>query len=179
MEIFKKLFNLTSQPFDLISAVEQHDTKNIIRHLESNSKSKNPVAIPYTAESILKDLDIIYEFQKTYNPARDEFAAAIAIKMLHLTHKSTINWLSQNEFSNLSEKRIIYIGTFLNAMQSLQEFKEVNIKKFKVSSCGDEKVCSICSKQNGKIHMVSNACIGKNVPPFCQQCRCIIHPVFK
>ncbi len=114
MGILKKIFNPTSsKPFNLISAVEQHDTKNIIRHLESKSLPKNPAAIPYTAEAIMKDLDIIYEFQKIYNPTHDEFAAAIAIKMLHLTMKSTMDWLAKNSYDSPPLEHMIYIGTFL------------------------------------------------------------------
>ncbi len=180
MGILKKIFNPTSsKPFNLISAVEQHDTKNIIRHLESKSLPKNPAAIPYTAEAIMKDLDIIYEFQKIYNPTHDEFAAAIAIKMLHLTMKSTMDWLAKNSYDSPPLEHMIYIGTFLTTLQSIQEFKECNIKKFKVSSCKDERVCSICSEQDGKVHLVSDVCIGQNAPPFCKKCRCNIRPIFK
>lgn len=178
MNILKKLLDQTSQPFDLVFAVERHETKRIIRHLECKTEPKNPMAIPYTADAIAKDLDLLYEYKKLYSPTRDEFAAAIATKMLHLVHKSTIDWLSKRGFSAPSIEHLTYIHTLLTTMQTLRDFKDVNIKKYKVSSCKDQRVCSVCSKQDGKVHMVKNAVIGKSAPPFCEKCRCIIMPIF-
>lgn len=179
MGILKKLLETSSQPFDLVSAVEKHDTKNIIRHLATKSKQHNPSAIPYTEQAILEDLDTIYRFQQMYNPTRDEFAAAIATKMLHLTYKSTINWLTQHGFAAPTEDHMIYIGTSLCTINSLKEFSSsTSIKKYKVSTCGDGRVCKICKKQNNKTYLLSEAVIGKTAPPFCEKCRCSIRPIF-
>ncbi len=179
MGILQKLLEASSQPFDLVSAVEKHDAKNIIRHLATKSKQKNPVAIPYTEEDILEDLDTLYKFQNMYNPTRDEFAAAIVIKMLHLTYKSALNWLNKHGFSAPTEDHLIYIGTSLCTINSLKEFSSsTSIKKYKISTCGDERVCKICKKQNNKTYLLSEAIIGKTAPPFCESCRCIIRPIF-
>ncbi len=179
MSILNKLLGSSPKPFDLVSAVEKHDTKNIVRHLASKSKQTNPVAIPYTEEAILKDLDTLYKFQKSYKPTRDEFAAAIAIKMLHLTNKSTINWLTQHGFSASTENHMCYLVTYFHTMDSLKEFSSTSIKKYTISTCNDGRVCNACQKQNGKTYLLSKAVIGKTAPPFCEKCRCIIRPVFQ
>lgn len=178
MGIFKSILEASQKPFNLITAVEKHDTKNIIRHLATKSKLNNPVAIPYTDKAILEDLDTLYKFQSSYNPTREEFAAAVAIKMLHLTHKSTMNWLNKHGFSAPTEDHMIYIGTYLYTISALKDFSSIAIKKYKVSTCGDERVCKLCKKQNRKTYLLADAVIGKNAPPFCEKCRCMIHPIF-
>jgi SPP1 gp7 family putative phage head morphogenesis protein len=62
--------------------------------------------------------------------------------------------------------------------QSLQEFKAAGVKKYKVDTTGDARVCSACKAHDGKEYAVKAAVPGKNAPPFCDKCRCVILPVF-
>jgi len=61
--------------------------------------------------------------------------------------------------------------------KSLDEFRSLGIKRYKISTCGDERVCPNCKRHDGKDYNVKDAQTGKNAPPFCDECRCIILPV--
>lgn len=74
---------------------------------------------------------------------------------------------------------LTFMGTFCTTQNCLKEFRETGIPKYEVSTCGDQRTCKICAKHNGKKYFVSKAEVGKNIPPFCSKCRCIILPVFK
>ena len=62
--------------------------------------------------------------------------------------------------------------------ETLNDCKSIGAKKYKVDTCGDSRVCSACEAQDGKEYNVKDAVVGKNAPPFCEECRCIIQPVF-
>jgi len=62
--------------------------------------------------------------------------------------------------------------------KSLKEFRDVNVERYEVSTYGDDRVCPICKAQDGKKYKVKDAKIGKNAPPFCDECRCCIIAVF-
>ena len=63
--------------------------------------------------------------------------------------------------------------------QSLKEFKDAKVKEYTVDTCGDSRVCSVCKALEGKKYKVKSAVIGKNAPPFCDECRCIVMAVFE
>ena len=65
-----------------------------------------------------------------------------------------------------------------STQQALDQLSKAGVKKYEVSTCGDKRVCPKCQKHEGKVYMVSKAVIGKNAPPFCDNCRCIITGVF-
>jgi len=62
--------------------------------------------------------------------------------------------------------------------RSLQELKDSDYKQYKVDTSGDSRVCDACKAQDGKVYNIKDAVIGVNAPPFCDECRCIIMPVF-
>jgi len=62
--------------------------------------------------------------------------------------------------------------------QSLKEFTAAGVKQYTVDTCGDARVCAVCKAHNGKKYKVSGAVPGKNAPPFCDECRCVIQPVY-
>ena len=59
-------------------------------------------------------------------------------------------------------------------LRNLEDFKSMGVKKYRVSTCGDQKVCPTCKKHDDKVYKVNDAIIGKNAPPFCDNCRCSI-----
>jgi len=62
--------------------------------------------------------------------------------------------------------------------QSLQELRAIKCGMYKVSTSGDSRVCPACKAQEGKKYKVKDAMPGKNAPPFCDNCRCVILGVF-
>ena len=182
MNIFRKLFGrnkkLEKTPFDFIAAVKRRDLPALVTNLASDTSSSSLTAIPYTREDIINDLDVLDSLHVTCGLTEEEFIAAATSKMLHFPHRETLNYLSSHGYVSPSVDRLIYLSTYMHTMETLKKYTSIGIKKFQVRSCGDERVCSVCSKQDKKIHLVSKAVIGKTAPPFCESCRCIILPIW-
>ena len=161
----------------VIDAAKSGDCKKLVKLLACK-KASNSVAIPYTKESIKRDVELIKQSSVEIPLTDSEYAAAVILTMLHKTHKSTISLLKENGYEPVPSERLSYIGTYICTLSTINDFKSINLKKYSISSCGDERVCKVCAKHDGKVHMVANAHIGKNAPPFCDKCRCIILPIF-
>ena len=149
-----------------------------IQLLSTKGKSKNPVSIPYTPEAIKADFEAVHQCMVSENLDDNELAALLAVVMMKMHPKSISQLLSDNDYSLPSIDRVIYLGTYASTLQSLAEFASAGIKKYKISSCSDSKVCVKCKQHDGKKHLVSKAVIGKNAPPFCEKCRCVITAEF-
>ena len=68
--------------------------------------------------------------------------------------------------------RLIYTeGTFVMAESTMQPFVE-DFEKYKVSTAGDGKVCSICSGIARNEYYIKDRKAGVNFPPFHSWCRC-------
>lgn len=63
--------------------------------------------------------------------------------------------------------------------QKLADFRASGVERYVIRTCGDGRVCDVCKKQSGKKYKTADAVIGKNAPPFCDECRCIILPLYK
>ena len=102
-------------------------------------------------------------------------------QMDHSYRKNKTKSSVQNSSSKQNPKVKISISENTRKIteKSLLEFKKGDIKKYEISSCNDERVCEICQKHDRKKYNVKNAVIGKNAPPFCDECRCVIIAVFK
>lgn len=61
--------------------------------------------------------------------------------------------------------------------RTLANFRDAGIAAYQIRTCGDGRVCDVCKKQNGKNYKTADAVIGKNAPPFCDECRCVILPL--
>lgn len=142
--------------------------------LTSKGKSNNPVAIPYTPEAVKKDFTAVRQCIIAEHLTDDELAALLAVAMMKKHPKSILQLLSDSGYSVPPLDRVIYLSTYVSTLRSLADFASTGIKKYKVNSCGDSKVCEKCAKQDGKKHFVDKAIIGKTAPPFCEKCRCII-----
>lgn len=62
--------------------------------------------------------------------------------------------------------------------RTLANFRDAGITAYQIRTCGDGRVCEVCKKQNGKNYKTADAVIGKNAPPFCDECRCVMLPLF-
>ena len=181
MSVFQKLFHkikIEKAPFNFIDAVRKHDLPALVNNLASDTLSSNPTAIPYTREDIIHDWEILESLCVVCNLTEEEFIATAASKMLHLPHKESIKYMSNHRYVPPSVERLIYLYTYMHTLETLKNYTSIGIKKFQVRSCGDGRVCSVCSKHDKKVHLVSKAIIGKTAPPFCENCRCTILPVF-
>lgn len=155
-----------------------NDSK-IIKQLSSKSTKNNPAAIPYTPQAIANDLKVIRMYISQYAPSDSEIASLITTQMLHRPVKGASNIITEAGYSPVPADKVIFMVTFCTAQKTLIEFAEAKISKYTISTCGDCRVCEKCKKMDGKSFSVSKAVVGKNLPPFCDSCRCIIMPKFK
>ena len=51
-------------------------------------------------------------------------------------------------------------------------YQEDGVEKYKILATLDSKTCGICGEQDGKIYLVKEAVVGKNMWPFHPLCRC-------
>ena len=83
--------------------------------------------------------------------------------------------------SGLSYKIMRIVRTESNAdmnRASIRAYKHAGIKRYKVVSLMDDRVCRYCHEvQNGKIYPVSKAQKTVNLPPFHPNCRCYVEPM--
>lgn len=155
-----------------------NDSK-IIKQLSSKSTKNNPVAIPYTPQAIANDLKVIRMYISQYAPSDSEIASLIAVQMLHCPIKGASNIVTEAGYSTVPADKVMFMGTFCAAQKTLMEFADAEITRYTISTCGDNRVCEKCKKMDGKSFSVAKAVVGKNLPPFCDNCRCVILPKFK
>lgn len=151
----------------------------IVKLLSSKSTKNNPVAIPYTPQAITNDLKVIRMYISQYAPSDSEIANLIAIQLLHRPIKGSSSIVTEAGYSTVPTDKVIFMGTFCTAQKTLMEFADTEIAKYTISTCGDSRVCEKCKKMDGKSFSVAKAVVGKNLPPFCDCCRCVILPKFK
>ena len=172
----KKENPIHSLPFlqELVTITKNGFTDKAVMLLETKGKSNNSVSIPYTSDAIKTDFEAVRQCMVSENLDDNELAALLAIAMMKKHPKSISQLLLDNGYSSPSLERIMYLGTYTSTLKSLAEFASIGVKKYKISSCGDSKVCAKCAKHNGKKHFVDKAVIGKTAPPFFEKCRCVI-----
>lgn len=57
-------------------------------------------------------------------------------------------------------------------------YQSSGVPKYEIMDCNDERVCSCCNSHRNKIYHTEQAVIGLNCPPFHDDCRCDIYPIF-
>lgn len=158
----------------LVDYVKTDSVNKAIPFLTSNGKSNNPRSIPYTAQAISNDFSAVRICMQENNLDDNELAALICTKLL-MKHPTVIhNLMIECGYETPDINRIIYLCTYTTTVCSLREFASLGIKNYRVSGCGDQRMCAKCAKQNNKKHLVSKAVIGKTASPFCEKCRCVI-----
>lgn len=79
---------------------------------------------------------------------------------------------------NLKEITRTYISYYITKATSkaqLEQYKELNIKRVKIKTCKDQRVCDKCKKHDDVSYLVSKVA----VLPLCWGCRCIYRPEIK
>lgn len=158
----------------LVSYVESNSVDKAIPLLSSNGARENPVSIPYTPEVIVNDFIAVRQCMNDNALAGNELAALIATQLLKKHPKSIKSLLAESGYDMPTVDRIIYLNTHTSSISSLREFASMGVKSYRVSGCGDQRMCSKCAMQDGKKHLVSKTVIGKTAPPFCEKCRRVI-----
>jgi hypothetical protein len=114
-----------------------------------------------------------------YAPSDSELASLIATQMFHIPIKCVHSIVEDAGYTSVPTNKIIFMGTFCAAQEELMELVDIKVAKYTVLSCGDGRVCEKCKKMDGKSFSVTKAVVGKNLPPFCDSCRCLIVAKFK
>lgn len=162
----------------LVDIAKNGFVESAVPLLASKGMSNNPLAIPYTSEAVKTDFATVRQCMASEHLNDDELAALLAVVMMKKHPKSISQLLSTNGYTTPPVDRINYLATHVSTLRSLNEFSSTGVKKYQILSCGDSRVCAKCQRHNGKKHFVDKAIIGKNAPPFCENCRCIITAEF-
>lgn len=89
----------------------------------------------------------------------------------------------QKEFS-LTSKAYQFLSEYYDMMSlksaqlNLQNYQEDGVEKYQILATLDGKTCELCGNMDGKIYAITDAVIGKNVPPFHPGCRCTTTPYY-
>ena len=100
--------------------------------------------------------------------------AIIFCDMIRVSQKGAVPLLDR---LNLSEytNQFRYLNHSQQSIRDILSLKESNYQKFEILVCDD--ACPKCRKMRNKKFKVSEAKLGVNLPPFCDNCRCTILPV--
>lgn len=175
----KQQKNLKENIYKTISCIRLGNIDHVYDLFETKSSVKNPAAIPYARDGIKKDINAISQYRYLGHDTDRELSACIVTTMFHKDFKSSKNIMKDLGYENVQDSELYTASTSVTTLRSIADFKVAGIKKYKISSCGDERSCDICKKMDGKTFSVASAKIGKNTPPFCSNCRCSILAVFK
>ena len=69
-------------------------------------------------------------------------------------------------------------GSYVMSEATHAGYKEDGVEKYQILITLDSKTCGICGKLDGKIYLVAEAVVGKNMPPFHPFCRCTDVPYY-
>lgn len=163
---------------DTISYIRNNELKKLIALYKSEPNEKNPLSLGYDKDSIIKDIQAINEYRNMSHDNDRELTICIVAVMCHQTLKSNIDTLKELGYEDITEFEIYTIFSSIHSLKNIAEYKELDIKEYKISTCGDIKVCSKCSKHHNKKYLVSEAVLRKTMPPFCDKCRCVMLPQF-
>lgn len=162
-----------------ISSLHTGDLDSIYPLFESKKNPTTPIEIPYDKSSIQKDINAIKQYMQLNHETDRELAACVVSIMMHQGIKNSINTMKTLGYKDACESEIYTAISSITSLRNINEYQNLRIEKYKISSCNDDRVCDKCKKMNDKIFPLSKAQLGKTLPPFCDKCRCIVHPIFK
>ena len=165
-----------NQIHNTIVWLRTNDTQSIINEYASEEWPDAPFALPYNAESVTNDVRAIQEYRNLGHDTDRELSICIISLMFHRTFKDTLKLLADIGYNDISDSELYTVQTSLCSLRTINSFKEANLEKYQISTCGDGRTCPNCAKMDQKIFPVSQAVLGKNLPPFCDKCRCIVLP---
>lgn len=161
----------------VVTALKQRDIKTLIETFAYTQE--DGLINPSGEDDAKKIIECIYEYKDI-----DSYSDADLIIIYFIFKSRTTDGISkflQNTFGiDGIEKNYIHnmYMTFLS-LKAFKDFKSSKITKYRIVSCGDQQVCNLCNEMNGKEFNVNEATIGVNTPPFCDNCRCRMKPIFK
>lgn len=182
LHIFKKKPRSTVElAKQVIAAVNDNKVNTVVKLLavERLPKDAPSIAIPYTKEAVIKDFAALKTYRKSENPSETDFAAAILLTMFHKSYKNIQSLLCDCGYGDISIGKCQYLHNYIHSLKTIADFRDCKIPKYRISTCRDQKTCLKCQEMDQKIYPVSDAVIGKTLPPFCEKCRCIILPIFE
>ena len=115
-----------------------------------------------------------YEYLYSMSENTKLIEAIIFCDMIRVSQKGAVPLLDR---LNLSEytNQFRYLNHSQQSIRDILSLKESNYQKFEILVCDD--ACPTCRKMRNKKFKVSEAKLGVNLPPFCDNCRCTILPV--
>lgn len=171
--------NTNQKISDTISCIRSGNLKLIYSMYQAEPSADKPLDIGYAPENIHKDISAINQYRNLGHDTDRDLAMCVVTFMFHVRHKTAIEILSKAGYSGISQSEMISLHTALTNLRDIAEYKDLNIEKYTIHACMDERTCSNCKKHHKKVYSVSDAVPGKNLPPFCDECRCITHAEFK
>ena len=165
---------LTDRISRTIEYIRTDNTQKIVAEYACDKVPDKPFSLPYNAEAVLSDVSAIQEYRHLGHDTDRELAICIVSIMFKTDFKGILQTLSDIGYLDVSDSEIHTAFTSVCCLRNIAEFRNAGIKKYKILSCGGKSTCSKCSKMNGKIFHISDAVIGKTLPPFCDSCRCTI-----
>lgn len=129
----------------------------------------------HTEQAVRAALQAIHQYKKQF--PWDDLTQVVAVHCFLLKGVQSKTSISQFGLE-ATEEEIHLVWSRLHSFLQLLEFRDIGIKAYKVSSCGDGRVCKKCKRMNGKSFPVDKAVVGEIAPPFCDKCRCTIQAQF-
>lgn len=173
------ILNRNKKISDTISYIRSGNLKSICSMYQSEPLPNKPLDIGYSPESIHKDISAINQYISFGHDTDKVLAMCVVTLMFHVRPKTTIEILSKAGYDSISLSEIISLHTALTNLRNIAEYKDLNIEKYTIHACMDERTCQNCKEHHEKVYFVSDAVLGKTLPPFCNGCRCITHAEFK
>lgn len=171
--------SLKKSIFDTITYIRNEDIESIYKIYETKTPSKNPIALPYDKENIKKDVDAINKYRLLGHDTNRELVTCIVSIMFHKEFYEIVDLIKKIGYTDITESEIYSVSASISSLKNISEFQEIEVKNYEISTCEDERVCDKCKNMNKKIYPVSKAKLGVTLPPFCNNCRCIILAIFE
>jgi|GEM_PF-4861547 len=160
----------------------------IVKILDNVSSDLLEQQVPYHHMLLTdKGLDISNNYAYIVEAHRDSYFSVVDTIKIQNQFPNILNYnqlkleyykkLLPNE-KNITLDNVHYLLQKKQIMNALERYKELGLKEYEVHCSLDESTCEVCGEFDGVPLPISKAVIGKNAPPFHNDCRCYITPAF-
>ncbi len=170
--------DLKKKVSDSMFYIRKEQFEPLVPMFKSEGNKNNPISLGYDKDSIINDATAINEYRKMGHDSDRELIICIASVLCHYNN-SNGRLFEELGCHNVSKSEISIACNSIRSLRTIAEWKKSDIKKYEIFTCHDERVCKKCKKHEGKKYLVSKAVLGKNIPPFCEECRCVMISIFK
>ena len=174
----KRIFILTEKGQSIINEYEidkinqqKKEIADIISYIKNN-QLKKLCSLFDNDDTIIEYVNAINEYRNMSHDNDRTLAICVVSVMWQKSFKSGIATLKELGYEDITESEINTAFSSVHSLKNIANYKECGIKEYSISTCGDNRVCDKCSKHDGKKYLVSEAVLGKTMPPFCDNCRC-------